>query len=257
MSLQGTLADFEMPVVLGLLANTKKTGELRLASPQMNGSIWLDTGQLVGAEIPKAPTLVDAVFEILRLETGNFQFVADSPVRVPMPPEQVGDVLADAEERMVEWRDISAVVPGLNVVIGMIADPPTPQIVIENHQWKLLVGLAHGIPLASVADVLHLGEFDACRTVKQLAEIGIISVEPTPAAAAAKPAPAQPAPAPAQPAPAAPPPPAADQPAAAPAPPEAVPDAPAADAAAAPAPGSPDEQVDRGALLKFLSSVRN
>ena len=300
MSLQGTLDTFALTDVLALLAGTKKRGELRVTGNTLSGSVWLDGGQLVGAEVPRSPTLVDAVFELLRLEEGAFSFEQDSPPRIPMPPQSVGDVLADAEERIIEWRDIASVVPSLNVVVMLTPDPPGPTITLDVAQWRMLTGVADGRPLADVAHQFLLGEFEACRTVKQLVEMGLGTVHAAPArgaaaaapaaAAAAAPAaapppapaappqappaqqapppqapPAQPAPAPAQQAPApaqaAPPqaPPAqqpapAQAPPAQPAPAQAPPAAPVADPAAA---AQGDEQVDRGALLKFLSSVRN
>lgn len=286
MSLQGTLDTFALTDVLALLAGTKKRGELRVTGTTLSGSVWLDGGQLVGAEVPRSPTLVDAVFELLRLDEGAFSFEQDSPPRIPMPSQSVGDVLADAEERMIEWRDIASVVPSLNVIVMLTPDPPGPTITLDVAQWRMLTGVADGRPLADVAHQFLLGEFEACRTVKQLVEMGLGTVHAAPARSApaapapapapavpqappaqapaqqapapapAQPAPAQPAPAQPAPAPAQQPQPvAAAQPAPAqPAPVQAPPAAPPPAEAAAP---EGDEQVDRGALLKFLSSVRN
>ncbi|HUQ40093.1 MAG TPA: DUF4388 domain-containing protein [Acidimicrobiales bacterium] len=306
MSLQGSLDTFALTEVLALLAGTKKRGALHISSARLEGSLWLDGGHLIGSDVPRAPGIVDAVFELLRLKEGEFVFNADDAPPDPLEPENVEAVLADAEERLGEWRGIEAVVPSLSVAVALAADAPGPQVVLEAHQWRLLVGLAAGRPLTQVADEQALGEFEACRTVKQLVEAGLASVEalPEPAPAPKKapaaastagrvaqesappPAP-EPEPKPAKvaarlesdAAPAAP----AEPPTAAPrraqpasamsvvdrvlqeanepakAPAAAAPaaasgteDAPAEDGAEV-----PPEQVDRGALLKFLSSVRN
>ena len=280
MSLQGTLDTFGLEDVLSLLSSTKKKGELRVSGPGFTGSVWMDEGRLVGAEVPRCPTLVDAVFELLRLEEGSFSFAADSPVRAPMTAQTVGDVLSDAQERLVEWRDIAIHIPSVHVRLQLVPAAPASQVVLDPDQWRLVVASGHGVSLADLADAMEMGEFQICQTAKFLVEQGLATTEaasplaapavtapppaaPTPepeAAPAASPPVAEPTPPPAAPAPE----PAAPPPAAPPAAPEpAAAQPPAADTPPPPpvieeeeAPG-PGEPVDRSALLKFLSSVRN
>ena len=283
MSLQGTLDTFGLPDVLALLSSTKKKGELQVSGPGFAGSVWMDEGKLVGADVPRCPTLVDAVFELLRLEEGAFSFAADAPVRVPMTAQTVGDVLSDAEERLIEWRDIAVHIPSVHVRLQLVPAAPASQVVLDPDQWRLVVASGHGVSLADLADAMDMGEFQICRTAKFLVENGLATAEqvarppaPAPAAPPAAPTPTpppaaavapEPEPAP-QPAPAAPPPvaPPAAQPAPPPAAPPPAPEPAAQPQAADTAPpppviedeeAAPGEPVDRSALLKFLSSVRN
>ena len=278
MSLQGTLDTFGVPDVLALLSGTKKKGELKIRGPGFVGSVWIDDGRLVGAEVPRCPTLVDAVFELMRLPEGEFAFDGDSPVRSPMTAESVGDVLSDAEERLVEWRDIAIHIPSVHTRLELAPASPSSQVVLDPDQWRLVVASSHGVSLAELADYMDMGEFQICRTAKYLVENGYATAQPVAPPAAAPAASAEPAPLPAQPAPA---PAAAEQPAGPLPPLEPVPHAPAPPVAAAAAPepappapaaetpppppvveeeedpAKPGEPVDRSALLKFLSSVRN
>ena len=281
MSLQGTLDTFGLQDVLSLLSTTKKKGELQVRGPGFAGSVWMDEGKLVGAEVPRCPTLVDAVFELMRLPEGEFSFVGDSPVRGPMTEASVGDVLGDAEERLIEWNDIAVHIPSVHVKLELAPAAPSSQVNLDPDQWRLVVASGHGVTLAELAEAMGMGEFQICRTAKALVENGLATAVPVappatpagpPAAAPAQEAPArpQPAAAPVQEAPAAPPPapepePVAQAPAAQPAAPTPEPaPAPAAEAPAPPPPvvedeetPGPGEPVDRSALLKFLSSVRN
>jgi len=274
-SLQGTLDTFSLPDILAMLSSTKKKGELQVRGPGFAGSVWMDEGKLVGAEVPRCPTLVDAVFELMRLPQGEFSFQGESPVRGPMTAQAVGDVLGDAEDRLIEWRDIAVHIPSVHTRLHLAPASPSSQVVLDPDQWRLVVASSHGVSLAELADYMDMGEFQICRTAKFLVENGLATAEavapPATPAATVQPAPApvraeQPAaatPAPeaqaAQPAPAV-------QPTAPPAP------APQPEAAAGetpPPPGvvqpgveeeeaaAPGEPVDRSALLKFLSSVRN
>lgn len=295
MSLQGTLDTFGLQDVLALLSSTKKKGELKITGPGFTGSVWMDEGKLVGAEVPRCPTLVDAVFELLRLADGAFAFDADSPPRSPMTAQSVGDVLSDAEERLIEWRDIAIVVPSVHSALHLATASPASQIVLDPDQWRLVVASSLGASLADLADALDMGEFQICRTAKYLVENGLATVEaisaPVPPVVAPAPVPPAPAPIPqpdsppvvqapaAQPPVATPPPAVQSRPAAAaaqpaqapvPSPPATKPAAPAAvpaveQPAAVEQPvvvdeedkAKPGEPVDRSALLKFLSSVRN
>ena len=278
MSLQGTLDTFGVPDVLALLSGTKKKGELKIHGPGFAGSVWIEDGRLVGAEVPRCRTLVDAVFELMRLPEGEFAFDGDSPVRSPMPPESVGDVLGDAEERTAEWRDIAIHIPSAHVRLQLAPASPSSEVILDPDQWRLVVASGHGVSLAELADAMGLSEFQICRTAKSLVENGLAtaeSVAPPPAQstpAATAPAP-EPAAAPVQAEPPAAPPAPAPAPEAAPeaaapqpvAPPPAAEPAPAAAGETPPPPpvveeedpAKPGEPVDRSALLKFLSSVRN
>lgn len=280
MSLQGTLDTFGVPDVLALLSGTKKKGELKIHGPGFVGSVWIDDGRLVGADVPRCPTLVDAVFELMRLPEGEFAFEGDSPVRSPMPHESVGDVLSDAEERIVEWRDIAIHIPSAHMRLQLAPAAPSSQVILDPDQWRLVVASGHGVSLAELADAMEMSEFQICRTAKFLVENGYATAEnvapppalsaPAPTAPVTKPDPTVvPAAPPATPPPAPPPAPqAAAPPTAAPqptAPPSAAPAPAAAEAETPPPPpvveeedpAKPGEPVDRSALLKFLSSVRN
>ena len=277
MSLQGTLDTFGLQDVLMLLSSTKKKGELQVRGPGFSGSVWMDEGKLVGAEVPRCPTLVDAVFELLRLPEGEFSFQGDSPVRAPMTAQVVGDVLSDAEDRLIEWRDIAVHIPSVHVKLELAPAAPSSEVNLDPDQWRLVVASGHGVSLAELAEYMDLGEFQICRTAKALVEQGLATAVPVappatpvapPPAAPVQEAPAQPhlppmeahpaaeQPAPAQPAP-------APQPTAPPAAPEPAPQPAAADTPPPPPvieeedPANSGEPVDRSALLKFLSSVRN
>lgn len=282
MSLQGTLDTFGLQDVLSLLSSTKKKGELQVRGPGFTGSVWMDEGKLVGAEVPRCPTLVDAVFELLRLPQGEFSFQGDSPVRGPMTAQSVGDVLSDAEDRLIEWRDIAVHIPSVHVRLQLVPAAPSSQVILDPDQWRLVVASSMGVSLAEMAEAMDMGEFQISRVAKFLVENGLATTSPvasptTPAAPPAS-APAQEPPAQGIPQTQPEPPPASAQQPAAPPEPQTQPPAPQPAAPARPAaptpqpaaadapppppvveedPAAPGEPVDRSALLKFLSSVRN
>src|SRR5438270_11602906 len=97
-SLKGSLDDFPLPDVLALLASTKKRGELRVAGQQAAGRVWMAEGAVVGAESGSAREPVDVLFQLLRVDAGNFSF--DPHAEVPAGrPLELEPLLGEAQAR--------------------------------------------------------------------------------------------------------------------------------------------------------------
>jgi hypothetical protein len=177
-SLQGSLDAFALPDVLALLASTKKSGELFVRGDRSEGRIWMDQGLVVGGEAPRARTLPEVLFELLRQEDGSFVF--DAGAGVPDGEAvAVEPILRDAQHRLSEWRSIEAVVPSLSVRVRMVAHAPAPEVSVTAEQWEVLAVVAGGAPVDAVAQALTLGEFGACQVVKRLVDSGLVEVEDT------------------------------------------------------------------------------
>ena len=178
MSLQGSLETFALPDVLVLLASTKKDGLLKVGGNQVDGKVWIDKGQIVQSTIgAKTMPAVDAVWELLRLESGSFSFEGDKAAPKPGNPEAIDLVLADAQTRLAEWRDIAKVVPHLDAVVDMAHDAPGDEVTVSSDQWKLLVAVAGGRTVRDLMERLGLEEFDTCRKVRDLVEYKLASID--------------------------------------------------------------------------------
>jgi len=181
-SLHGSLETFALPDVLTLLSSTRKTGELQVSGPKLDGRVWVVAGQLVGAEAGRASEPVDAVFELLRLSEGDFSFEQDQAAPRPAVPRPLEPVLAEAQERLAEWQEIATVVPSLDVEVRLVAEAPGAVVSLTAGQWTLVVTAATERTVGGIAERLGLGEFAACRAVKGLIETGLASLalgEPT------------------------------------------------------------------------------
>jgi hypothetical protein len=193
-SLHGTLETFALPDVLALLAATKKNGELHVVGGTTDGRVWFDEGNVVGAEVGASASLVDAVFELLRLEAGKFSFDADKAAPSPTEPAAIQPLLDEAQSRLTEWRSIEAVVPSTAHGVRLLPEVKEGPVTVTGDEWRALVGVATSPTVQSVIERLGLGEFQTCRTLKGLVEAGLVSVER--AAAPAPPPPPAPEPAP-------------------------------------------------------------
>lgn len=191
MSLQGSLETFQLPDVLVLLASTKKTGELRITGDRVSGKVWVKDGQLVDTEVPRAPEPVDAIWELLRLKTGDFVFDSDTaPPSGSSATQPVEPLLADAQARMAEWVEIEKVVPSTAAWVTLAPEAPSPEVIITADQWKLFAQVGDGRTVDALMDKLSMGEFDTCKWLKSMADDGVLKVAKDAPAGAAKSGPA-------------------------------------------------------------------
>ena len=128
-------------------------------------------------------------FELLRFADAGFEFHSGAEPSEAGEPHQVDDVLAEAETRLAEWREIEAVVPSLDVWVQMVAEIGADQTVTPT-QWRVLAQVGTGATGHAVADRLGEGEYDVCRQLRDLVEDGMVELDEAPAdAAEAMPAP--------------------------------------------------------------------
>lgn len=176
MSLHGSLDTFALPDVLTLLASTGKSGELHVTGERTEGHVWVDGGKVVGAHAGRARVPVDALFELLRLPEGSFAFHAGKAADEPGDPADLAALLAEAQRRLEEWRSIEAVVPSLDASVTLAAELGVSEVIVGKDQWRALVAVAAEQRVAGVVDRLGLGEFDTCRTLKELVEGGLVTI---------------------------------------------------------------------------------
>ena len=175
MSLQGSLDGFPLPDVLALLASTKKQGELRVAGHHGAGRVWVSDGAVIGVEAGSVRAPVDALYQLLRVDTGTFTF--DAGTEVPSgKPFDLEPLLTEAQARLAEWRVIEAVVPSLAARVQLSEELPASKVTVSANQWQVLRTIAASGTVEDVAAALDADEFHACQAVKRLVDAGLVVV---------------------------------------------------------------------------------
>ncbi len=177
--LQGSLDDFALDEVLGLLASTSKSGRLRLSGDRGTGSLWLDQGGLTAAEASKIPGktgVEDVMFEMLRFDEGTFSFMVDDVPAQPGSAEQVSSVVEIAQNRLAEWRDIESVVPSLAHIVRLAGRLPEEEILVSSDEWQTLLAVGNEAAVEPICDQLGVDEVDGCRRIKQMVERGMLLI---------------------------------------------------------------------------------
>ena len=190
MALTGSTEMFSLPDIMRFLGTTRKTGCLRLVSPVGSGSIFIDQGSIsaleTSATLPSIP-IPEKMFALLRMGDGDFSFQADetttSTSTIAIEP------LLDQVARLIEqWPAISKIIPSMDATIRLMPKLSSASVTLCAEQWEFIAVIGNGVSARALGAHLSMGEFSISRVVKELHEIGVVSVSAaaiTPAVAVA------------------------------------------------------------------------
>jgi hypothetical protein len=138
----------------------------------------LEQGAIDGELLRQAVTdqSVDAVFDLLRWQQGDFAFVVEEG-----NPDDVGvalsieTILADAESRSSHWESVSAIVPSATALLSMpVVLPDDPQI--SREEWSLLALVDGQRSVAELVDLIGSGHYAVTSTLAGLITRGMLEV---------------------------------------------------------------------------------
>jgi hypothetical protein len=183
-SLQGTIETFAIADVLRLLAATSKSGRLQVQGPARSGTVWVDSGNILGAESPNTPyahAAADVLFQLLRFDRGSFRFELDRSPPQPTEPVAIEAALHDAEAMVAEWRDLEQSIPSIDGWVTLRESLPDGSVTISSENWRGIRSIGFGRTVAALGDALNLGELPVYRAVNQLLQLGVVDVGSPPA----------------------------------------------------------------------------
>ena len=118
--------------------------------------------------------IVDVVFDLLRWEQGDFEFVVDESDRDDLGvTRMVDDVVTEARQRLQDWESVRDTLPQPAAVLALTSTP-NGEINLDRDQWSMLV-LVDG--RRTVLDLVRLsgrGEYAAARCLADLIELGVL-----------------------------------------------------------------------------------
>jgi hypothetical protein len=138
----------------------------------------LEHGAIEGELLKQAVTdqSVDAVFDLLRWQQGDFAFVMDEAnlddVGVALSVEAI---LADAESRSSSWDSVSLIVPSAQALLAMpVVLPTDPQV--SREEWSLLALVDGRRSVAELVDLTGSGHYAVVSTLAGLVTRGLLEV---------------------------------------------------------------------------------
>jgi hypothetical protein len=191
--LQGTFETLALPELMGLLAQTRKTGALWLDAGTSSAVIYVTDGRCSAAlsaedadPISDAPSLVvrlvDLCFAVARAEDGSFRFgVEEAPWTCPESVDL--EVANDELARLLdEWREIQAVIPSLECRVRLSEELGIDQLVVDRERWRLLTAVDGRRSVRDLVRRTNRPVLDVCHAIVALVDAGACAVAQPPAA---------------------------------------------------------------------------
>jgi Domain of unknown function (DUF4388) len=190
--LQGTLETLALPELLGLLAQSRKTGALWLDAANSSAVLYIVEGRCCAAESGDAgetlddsaallARVIDICFAVERADDGTFRFGPELP---PWACDETVDldVAMDELARLVaEWRDIQAVIPSLDCRIRLADELGVDELVIDRERWQLIVALDGRRTVRDLVRKTNRPVLEVCHAILELVDSGAVNVGPPPA----------------------------------------------------------------------------
>jgi hypothetical protein len=190
--LQGTLETLALPELLGLLAQSRKTGALWLDAANSSAVLYIVEGRCCAAESSDAgetltdgaallARVIDICFAVERAEDGTFRFGPEDP---PWACEETVDLEGATDElaRLVaEWRDIQAVIPSLDCRIRLADELGVEELVVDRERWQLIVALDGRRSVRDLVRKTNRPVLEVCHAILELVDSGAVNVGPPPA----------------------------------------------------------------------------
>lgn len=120
---------------------------------------------------------VSAVFELLLPSDAPFEFFADQRPEVGDRYRfDVGDLLAEATERVEAWTVIAEAIPTTSMTVRLSPRLPTAEVTITADDWRVLSRVDGRSTIADIIRELGMSAFAVCAVLHQL--IGQGAIEP-------------------------------------------------------------------------------
>src|SRR4051812_7353779 len=136
---------------------------------------------MVGGEAPsgsRTEGLEEVVFHLLRFESGEFDFHSDDLPSHPVGPFEVEEGLIQAEQSLVEWRDIETVVPTMDGWLTLEPELGDVErtVKLSAADWQMVAAIGGGTRVIDLAEALEVTDLAMCRAVKALVERELVAV---------------------------------------------------------------------------------
>ena len=123
--------------------------------------------------------IVDAVFELMRLDEGSFNFDAAAPALSRGVGLSVVEVVGESTRRLDEWQSIGARVASPHAVLAMVPSAASGRegVTLAAEQWELLALIDGRRTVSDVVELTGRGEFATCRVLGDLVSAGLVQAQ--------------------------------------------------------------------------------
>ncbi|MHB1486781.1 MAG: DUF4388 domain-containing protein [Acidimicrobiales bacterium] len=178
MSLRGSLETISLQEVLRLLARSGETGVLNVSGEGVAGSVFLEAGLVVGAHNSVTKQVIDVVLDLSRLKSGEFSLDQGAAPPADEVSLTVEDLLAGVAGRLALWQDLATTIPSTDSVPSLAEAIPGARIELNADQWRLVCAVARATSVQDLINNHDMDEMECLIGLKELVEMGLVEIGP-------------------------------------------------------------------------------
>src|SRR5438270_6499311 len=191
MTLKGNTREFPLAVLIRLLGETKKTGELSLRAASGEGALGIAEGRVVTAVFGEEPP-IPALGEVFEMSEAEFEFTPWDDAPPPNLEGELDDLLRKAKEHREWLASVRQVIP-TDRTRFRLSERAAEQgaVTFTSDRWRVVLAVNGQRDVNDIASNLHIDRDNALSILSGLVRDGVLdAAEPT--ADAAPPAPSPP-----------------------------------------------------------------
>jgi len=178
MALQGSLTELSLPDVIQLVSVSGKTGAFHIDRDGERGRIFLQSGQIVDAEVGSLRG-EHAVYEMATWSRGYFTFKPDEACSETTINASNATLMMEAARRLDEWRVLARKVPSLDMVpFFPRRDAGQDQVTLSPQEWVLVTRIDGNQSIEEIAGHLEWGAFEVSKLLFGLITSGLVALRP-------------------------------------------------------------------------------
>ncbi len=196
MSFQGSISELPVPDIIQLVSVSGKTGVFLLMRGPERGSIYLQNGRIVHAELGSLGG-EEAVYALAIWSTGDFQFTPGKESEKTTIEKSNTSLLMEAARRLDEWKVLARKIPGVDFIPVLKPRELGEPVTLSPPEWNLIIRIDGRKSVEELARSTSSNSFETAKVLYGLVTSDLVDMRPNSAArsGAAAPAPAAPSPA--------------------------------------------------------------
>ncbi len=194
MSFQGSISELPVPDIIQLVSVSGKTGMFLLMRGSERGSIYLQNGRIVHAELGSLGG-EEAVYALAIWSTGDFQFTPGKESEKTTIDKTNTSLLMEAARRLDEWKVLARKIPGVDFIPVLKPRDLGEPVTLSPPEWNLIIRIDGRKSVEELARSASSNSFETAKVLYGLVTSDLVDMRPNSAARSGATAPA-PAPAP-------------------------------------------------------------
>ncbi len=181
MAIKGFLSDISLSDILQLVATSGKSGKFILKKGELTGTIYLDKGAIVHAELPGENLIgEDAIYRMAAWKEGEFEFVSDTNIPAKTVKKSVTNILMETARIIDEWNVLKNKIPSEDAVpkFAELDKEEKARITLNTLQWIAISKVDGKKSIRDIAYELQMSVFEVAKLFYDLVANGLIEMVP-------------------------------------------------------------------------------